>query len=313
LKFAEGEIKNVHNYGQLFIILILHFMQLIYSIFSVWILCTTLLVPQRIDTPAPNPLAVMCHTEIKDMAYWANDITFQDLHPIPQEYTAPLMGKKISFKVKDGINANAYLVKARKKSKKWLFVYQEWWGLNDHIRGEADKYYTALGGDVNVMAIDMYDGKVTSDRTEAAKYMQGVQEARLESIVRGAQKYAGKKAQIGSIGWCFGGSWSLKSAIITGTQSKSCVIYYGMPVREVEKLKMLNCDVLGVFATEEYISKDVIIDFAAQMKTASKQLEYKIFPGVHGFANPSNPKHDVAATNEAFGMSVAHLKKGLGI
>ena len=28
------------------------------------------------------------------------------------------------------------------------------------------------------------------------------------------------------------------------------------------------------------------------MKSAGKSLEYKIFNGVHGFANPSNPKYD---------------------
>jgi carboxymethylenebutenolidase len=40
----------------------------------------------------------------------------------------------ITFKTKDITNGNAYLVKSKTKSKKWLFVYQEWWGLNDYIK-----------------------------------------------------------------------------------------------------------------------------------------------------------------------------------
>jgi carboxymethylenebutenolidase len=45
------------------------------------------------------------------------------------------------------------------------------------------------------------------------------------------------------------------------------------------------------------------------MKTAGKGLEYKIFNGVHGFANPSNPKYDEALTKEAYGMALDYLKK----
>jgi carboxymethylenebutenolidase len=45
------------------------------------------------------------------------------------------------------------------------------------------------------------------------------------------------------------------------------------------------------------------------MKSAGKGLEYKIFNGVHGFANPSNPKYDEALTKAAYGMALDYLKK----
>jgi carboxymethylenebutenolidase len=284
--------------------------KLIASLVAIWYLCFAQnIVPVPPQQAQPNPYASMCHSD--DMAQWANDPAFQALHHEPIAGKYDLMGKNIQFKVKDGEKGKAYLLKAKKKSKKWLFVYQEWWGLNDHIRAEADKYYTALGGSVNVIAIDMYDGKVTTDRKEAAGFMQGVKEARLESLVRGAQQFAGKKAEIASVGWCFGGGWSLKSALITGAQTRACIMYYGMPVRDVAKLKALNCNVLAHFATEEYISKEIVMDFAAQMQEADKKLTYQIFDGAHGFANPSNPKFDKKLADETFGLSVAFLKEKL--
>ena len=79
----------------------------------------------------------------------------------------------IKFKTTDAEDANAYLVKAKKKSNKWLFVYQEWWGLNDNIKKQADAFYKELGGQVNVLAIDMYDGKLATTPEDAGKYMQG--------------------------------------------------------------------------------------------------------------------------------------------
>jgi carboxymethylenebutenolidase len=161
---------------------------------------------------------------------------------------------------------------------------------------------------VNVIALDMYDGQVTTNPQEAGKLMQGTQEDRLVAIVRGAQTLAGVNARIANVGWCFGGAWSLRSALITGQQNIGSVMYYGMPVRDVEQLKNLNSDVLGLFATEQYISEEIIKDFAAKMDEAGKKLTYKIFPAVHGFSNPSNPKYDAKASSEAYEMAISYLR-----
>ena len=246
-----------------------------------------------------------------NMAEFTTDENFVSSHQIPLEYThnSSVGGEMITFKTKDITDGNAYLVKSKTKSNKWLFVYQEWWGLNDHIKKQADILYNEMGGNVNVLAIDMYDGKVATTREDAAKYMQGADEKRLENIVNGALAYAGKKAKVASIGWCFGGGWSLKSAILSKKQAVGSVMYYGMPVQDVEKLKTLNCEVLGLFATEEWISKKVIEEFAANMKTANKSLNYKIFEAAHAFANPSNPKFDEKAATEANAMAVKFLKE----
>ncbi len=246
-----------------------------------------------------------------NMAEFTTDENFIASHQIPLDYThnSVVGGEMISFKTTDSINGNGYLIKSKTKSNKWLFVYQEWWGLNEYIKKQSDILYNQMGGNVNVLAIDMYDGKVATTREDAAQYMQGASEKRLENIVNGALTYSGKNAKIASIGWCFGGGWSLKSAILAKKQAIGSVMYYGMPVQDVEKLKTLNCEVLGLFATEEWISKQVIEEFAANMKTANKSLNYKIFEAAHAFANPSNPKFDEKASTEANAMAVKFLKE----
>jgi carboxymethylenebutenolidase len=263
----------------------------------------------------PQKDIISCHPVINpdDMAAFASDPAFISMHlsPLPIKYVA--QGESITFPAADGIDAKGYVIKAKKKSKKWLFVYQEWWGLNDYVKKQADIFYNDLGGNVNVLALDMYDGKVTTDPKEAGQYMQGMVETRLENIVKAGMTYAGKKAKIANVGWCFGGGWSLKSAIITGKNNIGSVMYYGMPVKDIEKLKTLNSDVLGLFATENFISKQVIEEFATNMKTAGKELNYKIFDAVHGFANPSNPKHDEAKAKEAYIMAIGYLKKKFAV
>jgi carboxymethylenebutenolidase len=266
-------------------------------------------VPGFYESSTNPTVMTLCHTFPKDdMRQFALDPEFQALHPAPIFLQFEGQGENITFKTADGTDGKGYLLKAKKKSNNWLFVYQEWWGLNDQIKQESEKFYKDLGENVNVLAIDMYDGQSTSNPQEAGKLMAASKDTRLVAIVNGATAFAGKKAKIANVGWCFGGYWSLRSAILGGTQTVGSVMYYGMPVSDVNELKKLNSDVLGLFATETRISKEVIEKFAENMKAAGKKLDYKIFDGVHGFANPSNPKHDPALTKEAYGMALGYLK-----
>jgi carboxymethylenebutenolidase len=158
----------------------------------------------------------------------------------------------------------------------------------------------------------MYDGKVATSREEAGKLMGGASPARLESIIKGAISYVGPKAKIATVGWCFGGALSLKASILNGKQAAACVMYYGMPVKDVEQLKLLQTDVLGLFAgKEKFISTQVVAEFDANMKLAGKKLTMKSFDADHGFANPSNPIYDKASTEAAWDMAITYLKSKL--
>jgi carboxymethylenebutenolidase len=245
-----------------------------------------------------------------DMQLMASTKEFQKAHDSPLPYTHVSMagGEMIKFKTPDGSMANAYLIKSATKSNKYLFVYQEWWGLNDYIKKQSETFYNDLK-DVNVIALDMYDGKVATTPDEAGKLMGGADQKRLASIIEGGINYAGKDAKIASVGWCFGGGLSLKSALLEGKQAVGCVMYYGMPEKDVAKLKTLNCDVLGLFAgKEQWISPAVVAQFEKDMATAGKTVKVKSYDAEHAFANPSNPKYDKVAGDDAYGLAIAYLK-----
>lgn len=268
--------------------------------------------------PAPKPIA-MCHgtaTPPDDMVLLASTKAFQVLHeePLPFHFVSKAGGEMISFKATDGTQAKGFFLKAKQPTDTYLLVYQEWWGLNDHIKQEAEKYYDALGGKVNVLAPDLYDGKVTDKREEAGKLIGEAMAnaAHLEAIVKGAFAYAGPKAKFGSVGWCFGGMWSLRSAILAGKQADACVMYYGTPVKDVEQLKKLDTDVLGIFGSQDTgIPPATVEEFEKNMKAAGEKVTIKMYDAVHAFANPSNPKFNKAYADEAFALSSGYLKKKL--
>ncbi|AYB30770.1 dienelactone hydrolase family protein [Chryseolinea soli] len=256
----------------------------------------------------------VCHTSSTEkFAVFASNKKFNSEHATPRPYVHVSQegGKMITYKTPDGQQANAYLLTNKTKTNNWIFVFQEWWGLNDWIKKEADELFKDLGN-VNVIALDMYDGKVTADRAAAGQYMQQFKQERGDAIVKGAIAYVGPQAKIGTIGWCFGGGQSLLATLTAGKQAAGCVIYYGMPVDDVEKLKTLNTDVLGIFASKEkYITPEVVSKFEANMKAAGKKLEVKSYDADHAFANPSNPIYDKTATDDAYKRTLTFFQSHL--
>ncbi len=256
----------------------------------------------------------LCHTSATEkFALFASSADFRASHQTPRVYTHASQhgGKSISFKCSDGSDAQGYFIPAKNKTDNWLFVFQEWWGLNDNIKRHAEELYKSLGN-VNVLALDMYDGKATDDREAAAKLMQGFTQERGDMIVKGALKYAGDKAKIATIGWCFGGGQSLQATLTAGKQAAGCVIYYGMPVEDVNILKTLHADVLGIFAgREKRISPEVVKRFEENMQKAGKNLTVKSYDAEHGFANPSNTIYDKEATEDAYKLTVEFLRSRL--
>ena len=239
----------------------------------------------------------------------ASTSIFAAMHPTPITVNPEnLLGKMIPFEAADGKNANAYFIAAKKKTNKFLIVIQEWWGLNDNVKMESDKYYTDLG-DVNVIAVDMYDGKVAATPDSAMKLMRGADMVRMTAIIQGAIKYAGSNASIYSVGWCFGGMWSLQTAILAGPQAKGTVMYYGRPETNMDKIKSIQCDVIGFFGNlDQSPSPAMVNDFEKSMKEAGKNLNVNRYEAGHGFANPSNPSFNAAAKADAYTKAIAFLK-----
>ncbi|WP_234736287.1 dienelactone hydrolase family protein [Tellurirhabdus bombi] len=267
--------------------------------------------PEDKVLPLTSDGVPLCYTSTShDMAALAADPAFQKLHrePIAFMYTSAA-GEMVKFAAPDGKEANGFLLKSKTASDKWLLVYQEWWGLNDYVKQEAEKYYNDLK-DVNVLAIDMYDGQVATKREEAAQLVQSVKKERLGAIMQAAITYAGPKAKIASVGWCFGGGLSLQSALLAGNQAVGCVMYYGQPEKNPERLKTLNTDVLGIFGIRDKgIPPASVSEFEKTMKEVGKVATIKMYDADHAFANPSNPGFDKAATEDAYQLTQTYLKE----
>src|ERR1041385_3405058 len=93
-----------------------------------------------------------------------------------------------------------------------IIVIQEWWGLNDWVKEQADRF--AAKGYV-ALAPDLYRGKVASDQNTAHELMRGPPHDRAMADLKNAfTSLATRKdvdpSRIGVIGWCMGGGYALE-------------------------------------------------------------------------------------------------------
>ena len=191
-----------------------------------------------------------------------------------------------------------------------LIVIHEWWGLNDNVRAMADRL--AAEGYM-VLAVDLYAGK-TADTSEAAReLMLGVVEDpdSARQNLRMAYDFLDTAGapRIGSLGWCFGGAWSLNAAQLLGDDLDAAVIYYGQVTDDEEKLAAVTAPILGLFAADDRgIKVDSVNAFRDTLERLGKPNEIHIYPGVgHAFANPSGRNYHADSARDAWSRTLEFL------
>jgi carboxymethylenebutenolidase len=236
-----------------------------------------------------------------DFAVLAMNESFMASHdaPLPLNYT-PAKGSMVSFETLDaGKKGNAFYVPSDKPTTNVLLIFHEWWGLNEYIKREAERWQEMLGN-VDVYAVDLYDGLATSDPVTAGKFSGGLDKKRAENIIKGILALAGRDKAIASLGWCMGGSWAFQASLLAGKQSVGTVMYYGFPEQEEKKIKTLTSDVLYIYATRDaHITRPVVDRFKAQVEETGNKFDLHTYDAVHAFANPSNPNHDALSSTQA--------------
>jgi carboxymethylenebutenolidase len=197
-----------------------------------------------------------------------------------------------------------------------LLVFHEWWGLNDNIQKMTEKLaaegYTAL-------AVDLYEGQVADKPEDAMTFMKKASQNQknFDSNVEQAYDYLKTKTKagkIGTIGWCFGGTSSLNTALLLPKKIDATVIYYGSGIEsDRNKLKVLEMPILGIFAElDQSIPVAKVKQFEQTLKSLGKSVEIDIYPNAdHAFANPSGTRYNATAAEDAWKKTIAFLKKNL--
>jgi carboxymethylenebutenolidase len=223
------------------------------------------------------------------------------------------MGTPISFKRPDGKTADGYFAPAGAAHAPGVVVIQEWWGVQDQIRGLVDRL--ALAG-YNALAPDLYSGIVVPyhDRDAAGRQMNSLDflDATDQSVRGAAQFLASADVKVAIAGFCMGGAVSVLAACRV-SEFACAVPFYGIPPESVAKAADVKIPMQCHFAnTDDWCTPEAVDKFEADLKAAGKDFELYRYDAEHGFVNEQRNPHSHGQAEIAWGRMLQYLKKHIG-
>jgi len=220
----------------------------------------------------------------------------------------------VTYATVDGREVTGYVAapETAADSLPGLIVIHEWWGLNDNIRSMTRRL--AAEG-YRALAVDLYYGAVASSPDSAGSLTSTVDQEEAVSNLRQAHAWLTEQGapSVGSIGWCFGGGWSLQTALALPEDLDAAVIYYGRLVTEPGRLDPLQMPLQGHFGAEDgSIPVEQVRRFEAVLDSLGKTAEMYVYEGAgHAFANPSGTRYAPEAAKQSWARTVEFLAGAL--
>ena len=225
--------------------------------------------------------------------------------------SAGMKEENISFTA-DSANLNAFVVynDSVKGRRPAVIVIPEWWGLVDYPKTRA-RMLANLG--YVAMALDIYgNGKVADNPDSAGAfakpfYMNPMKaKIRIDSAIARLRKFDNvDTANIGAIGYCFGGG-VLLNTVRLGDDLKGVVSFHGSLIGTPARKDLLRTKILVCHGNDDkFVSAADVAKFRKQMDSIGASYTFIGYEGAtHAFTNPAS-----TANGEKFKMPIAYNGK----
>jgi carboxymethylenebutenolidase len=260
--------------------------------------------------PANSQTAGQAQQSADSMAAIAREHSGDTPTPTPMamaEPSVPVTAQEVVYATVDGQPITGYLARPESATEAEalpaIITIHEWWGLNDNIKSVTRRL---AGEGYTVLAVDLYNGEVASEPAQARELTSTVTDnpgPAQDNITQAAQfltnEYAAPK--LGSLGWCFGGNWSLRAGLLLD-ELDAVALYYGQLILDADALDELNAPLIGIFGeADSSIPVADVESFEATLTELSKTADINLYPGVgHAFANPSGQNYNAEAAEAAW-------------
>jgi dienelactone hydrolase len=217
----------------------------------------------------------------------------------------------ISFPA-DSANLQAFVVydDSIKGKRPAVIVLPEWWGLNDYPKMRA-RMLAKLG--YVAMALDVYgDGKVAETPDSASAYAMPFYmhpekaKARIDAAIAKLRTYDNvDTAEIGAIGYCFGGGLLLNTARL-GDDLKGVVSFHGSLIGTPARKDLLRTKILVCHGNaDKFVTPDMVAAFKKQMDSIGAVYTFIGYDSAtHAFTNPAS-----TVNGQKFHMPIAYNGK----
>jgi carboxymethylenebutenolidase len=195
------------------------------------------------------------------------------------------VGTTISFNRPDGKKVDGYVAEpAAKANAPGIVVIQEWWGVNEQIRGVANRL--AAAGYLALVP-DLYRGKSVVEAEEAHHLMTGLNfgDAASQDIRGAVQFLKAQSRKVGVTGFCMGGALTLL-AMCMAPEVDAGVVWYGCPPLEYIDATKIKVPLQAHWATQDQFFPIATIDqLQDKLHAANVSHEFYRYLAPHAFAN----------------------------
>jgi len=195
------------------------------------------------------------------------------------------MGTTASFNRPDGKIVQGYLAEpAHASGAPAIVVIQEWWGVNDQIRGVAERLASA--GYIALVP-DLYRGKSTVEAEEAHHLMTGLNfgDAASQDIRGAVQFLKTRSRKVGITGFCMGGALTMLT-LCMAPEVDAGVVWYGCPPLEYIDATKIKAALQAHWATQDEFFPTATVDqLQDKLRAADVNFEFHRYLAHHAFAN----------------------------
>jgi len=226
------------------------------------------------------------------------------------------MGEQVTF-ASNGGSCEGYLA-TPDGGGPGVIVIQEWWGLVGHITAVVDRFAQA---GFTALAPDLYHGVSTGEPDEAMRLMMGMAMDHAATDMAGAAEYLAALPgtsgdEVGTVGFCMGGSLALWSATLSPRITAAVGFYPAVPWERMApqwasyagKAALIHCS-----QEDGTSAAPGIVAARTAIEEAGGEVNVFDYPDTHhAFFNDDRPEvFDAAASSLAWQRTVDFLRARL--
>jgi carboxymethylenebutenolidase len=229
------------------------------------------------------------------------------------------MSPMITFKRADGKECPGFYVEPKAgAAAPGMVVIQEWWGLNDQIKGVATRLADA---GYRALVPDLYRGQAAGLDTKEAEHLMNeldFADAASQDIRGAVQHLKTSSRKTGITGFCMGGALTLLSAVhVPEADASTC--WYGFPPLDYIDATKIKAPLMGHFAQDDaFFSIQQVDELEKKLQQAQVRYEFYRYKAQHAFANetavnlPIPAKYNSEAAELAWQRTFEFLKRTIG-
>jgi len=221
---------------------------------------------------------------------------------------APVLKEEMVTIQGDGASLNSFLVydDSVKTKRPAVLVVPEWWGLTEYAKRRA-RELSKLG--YVALALDVYgDGKIADNPDSAGKFAMPFYQhpekakARIDAAIAKLKTLPQvDTANIGAIGYCFGGGILINTARL-GDDLKAVVSFHGSLLGTPARKDLLKTKLLVLHGNADPLVNPQVAQFKKQMDSIGADYKFIGYDSaMHAFTNP-----DATELGKKFKMPIAY-------